>query len=82
VIIKCACGAAISGRSERELLDAARLHIKAEHTGLGDPPAASDLLAMAFDESMANETHGQAPPNMQRDRRERSRCVILDEQCW
>lgn len=50
MIIECACGCAVRGSSENELVAAARLHIQREHRELGEPPCAADILAMASDE--------------------------------
>jgi hypothetical protein len=50
MIIECACGAAIRGISEQELLAGARSHIRHQHPELGEPPSDADLLAMAADE--------------------------------
>jgi len=73
MIIECACGAVIRGSSEHELLGAARLHMHTEHSKLGEPPSAADLLAMASDEPIGN-SNAHAPILSQIDAEEQSQC--------
>lgn len=64
LIIECACGTAIRGSCEQELLASARSHIRQQHAAVGEPPTDEDLIAMA-----ADDPGGCAPGGWSSDRR-------------